>query len=1020
MLRYVQNVVLLCLLLTTFACGSDVIDSNNTAIDPDVSQADTSTPDMRGEPDTSVSQPDMGVEEDFGLFDFGNFDFGDAELGPLTFDALLPPRGPVTGGTPFVIRGTGFTPQTTIYFGSRLAHVDLVDGELVGQTPAGQGIGPVNVKGLDPISGEFVLEGGYEYVSTLSITDVSPDRVPSLGGVEVTITGSGFDADTRVSFGGATGLRHVAVSATTLRVITPPHARGAVDVRASNRDVTALLPQGLTYFDKLSLDSVRPATAPTTGGVPVTLIGTGLSADMIVEFGGPAATVDSVNADGTEAIVTVPAHAAGLVNVRLENSSDAVIAEDAFYYAAPGTFSIAAASPNEAPAIGGSKITLIGSGLDAAGLSIEVDGIPATIIEAGPGHVVIEVPAHAPGVVDIYASAGAKNSTLTGFEYVANLWIDSVTPNTDTTAGGSTVVIVGEGFTGANVVRFGLVPATFTVIDAQTIEAVAPAHSAGVVDITVARGSIDATFKQAFTFTEPLGVYSFTPIRGSIAGNTYVVFLGRGFVGNVEVTFDGTPAASVEILDAQTLAVRTPPHTTGPAIVKVKRGQEEITAGSVYTFFNPGSRLGGAWGGPVQGAVNVSVYELGGGPIENSFVMLSTNAATPYQGFTDINGMVTLSGPDVYGEQTITAIAAGYSAASIQKVDAENITLFLSPPPTPGPGGGADPPLAFFNGRITGLDKLAEPGPTQFQMAVVQTTQIDPNTDNPDPGLGNVVYTDGPYTLNSRIGDLALVAVGGIFDNATGVFTPLRMGVARFQVAADQQVQTVDIDLNIPLDTVLTFKLNGSLLKPAGPDINQVTPYLDLGFEGVFGGYDIAQGTTDIIQAVHQAPLTGVLAGAAYLVIGGSTTAAGGVPFSTAFKRNVRNTSQVIQLPALLGVPTFTSPTNGQVPTDRLFQFTTGSTNLPSFYYVRIVDFQQTPIWDVFLPGTQTSFRLPDFPSFANVPAEDRPSPYPLGTYVLQIFAIREPGFLYSTVSYGNLDLARWDAYAANVQLISF
>lgn len=1019
MLRNIQHVVLYCFLLTTLACGSDVIDSNNTAVEPDVSQGDVSIPDMAVEQDTSVTQPDMGTEEDFGLFDFGTFDFGDAELGPLTFDAVLPPRGPVTGGTPFVIQGTGFTNQTTIYFGSRLAHVDLIDGELVGQTPAGQGVGPVNVKGLDPQSGEFVLEGGYEYISTLSVTEVTPGTVPSTGGVEVTITGSGFDADTRVSFGGATGLRHVPISATSMRVITPPHVRGAVDVRASNRDVTAMLPQGMTYFDPLSLESVRPATAPIAGGIPVTLIGTGLSLDMIVEFGGPTAIVDSVNADGTEAIVTVPAHAAGLVNVRLENATDAVITENAFYYAAPGSLAIVAASPKQAAAIGGSKITLIGSGLDAAGLSIEVDGIPATIIESGPGHVVIQVPAHAPGLVDIYASAGAQNSTLSGFEYVENLWIDSVTPNSDTTAGGTTVVIKGEGFTGASGVRFGLVPATFTVIDAQTIEAVTPGHSAGVVDIKVIRGSIDATFKNAFTFTEPLGVYSFTPIRGSIAGNTYVVFLGRGFVGNVDVSFDGIPAANVEILDAQTLAVRTPPHDTGPAIVKVKRGQEEVTAGSVYTFFNPGARLGGAWGGPVQGAVNVSVYEMGGGPIENSFVMLSTNAATPYQGFTDVNGMVTLSGPDVYGEQTITAIAAGYSAASIQKVDAENITLFLSPPPTPG-SGGADPPMAFFNGRVTGLDKLAEPGPTQFQMAVVQTTQIDPNTDNPDPGIGNVVYTDGPYTLNSRIGDLALVAVGGIFDNATGVFTPLRMGVVRFQVAADQQVQTVDIDLNIPLDTVLTFKLNGALLKPAGPDINQVTPYLDLGFEGVFGGYDVATGTTDIIQATHQAPLTGVLADAAYLIIGGSTTELAGVPFSTAFKRNVRNTAQVIQLPPLLGVPTFTSPTNGQVPTDRLFQFTTGSTNLPSFYYVRIVDFQQTPIWDVFLPGSQTSFRLPDFPSFANVPPEDRPSPYPLGTYVLQIFAIREPGFLYSTVSYGNLDIARWDAYAANVQLISF
>lgn len=1026
MLRCLQNIVLVGLLLTALGCGSDEAGSadsaanttNNHSIDvgtTDLGQGTTTTPDV-------TPQPDMGTEEDFGLYDFGNFDFGaDAPLGPLEFQELLPPRGPVTGGTPFVIRGTGFTHETAVYFGSRQAEVEWVDGELVGQTPAGQGTGPINVKGLDPTSGEFVLEGGFEYVTALSIDAATPVAVPSVGGVEVTLTGRGFNQDTRVSFGGETGLRHVVVSPTTLRVVTPPHPRGPVDVRATNRDTTFVLSDGVSYFDPLSLDSVRPATADIAGGTTVDLVGAGFDPSMIVEFGGGSATVQSIDPAGTQAQVVVPPHAAGLVSVRLQTSTDAVIVPDAFYYAASGTFSIATAEPAQAPAIGGSEITLIGVGLDAADLSIEVDGLPATVVEQGPGHVTIMMPAHSPGTVDIYASAGAKNSTLTGFEYVENLWIDSVTPGTASTDGGDTVTITGEGYTGVTNVSFGLVPAMFTVVDDQTIEAITPAHSAGVVDVNVTRGAIDATFKSAFTFTEPLNVFGLTPIRGSLAGNTYVVFTGRGFVGNIEVSFDDTAASEVQILDSQTLSARTPPHAPGVAVVKVKREQTEVTAPSVYTYFNPGARLGGAWGGPIQGAVNVTVYEMNGAPIENAFVMLSTNAATPYQGVTDANGMVTLSGPAVYGEQTITAVASGYSAASIQKVNAENVTLFLTKPPTPSQGPPPPgPPIAFFNGRITGLDKLAEPGPTQFQMAYVRTTQADPFTDNPDPGVGNTVYTDGEYTLNSRVGDLALVAVGGIFDNNTGVFTPLRMGVARFLVAADQQVQTVDIDLDIPLETTLTFKLDQSPLRAGGPDINEVIPWLDFGFEGVYGGYDVATGTADMIQAKHQPPLLGPLSDISYLIIGGATTQNVGVPFSTVFKRNVRNVAGVIQLPPLLGVPIVTSPTNGNFPTNGLFQFSMSSTNQPSFYYVSIIDFNQNPIWEVFLPGNQTSFRLPDFPSFANLPPEDRPFPYPSGTYILQIFAIHEPSFSYSTISYGNLDIARWDAYSANAQLVSF
>lgn len=1014
------------LLFTALGCGSDTEGPNNQAgtnnVVPDAGTPDTNVPDEgANNPVPDSGTPDMGTEEDFGLFDFGNFDFGgDAELGPLTFDAVLPPRGPIAGGTPFIITGSGFTTQTAIFFGSRQAEVELVDGELVGQTPPGQGIGPVNVKGLDPTSGEFVLAGGYEYISGLAVDVVSPPSVPSTGGVEVTITGRGFDDDTRISFGGQSGLRHVLVSDTTLRVVTPPHPRGTVDVRASNRDLTATLGAGLVYFDPLSLQAIRPATAPTTGNVPVVLNGTGLEANMVVEFGGTPATVQAVTPDGTEATVVAPAHAAGLVDVRLQTATDAVFAEDVFFYSPNGNLEIAAVTPAQAPAVGGSKVTLIGAGLDAAGLTVEVDGIPATVVEQGSGHAVIQVPAHVPGLVDIYAYAGAQNDTFSGFEYVPNLWIDTVTPNTDTTAGGATITLAGEGFSNASRVMFGLVPATFTVVDDQTITVTAPAQSAGLVDITVERGDIDATFKNGFTFTEPLAVYSLTPVRGSIAGNTQVVLLGRGFVGDIEVTFDGLSATDVQIWDAQTLAVRTPPHPAGAAAVKVKRAQEIVDAPSVYTYFNPGARLGGAWGGPIQGAVNVSVYEMGGSRIENAFVMLSTNAATPYQGFTDANGLVTLSGPDVYGVQTVTAVAAGYSSASIQNVNAENITLFLSKPPEPSSGNQPPPPMAYFNGRITGLDKLAEPGPTQFQMAIVQTTQADPFSQNPDPGFGNVVYSDGDYTLNSRVGDLALVAVGGLFDNATSVFTPLRMGVARYIVAADQQVQTVDIDLDIPLETTITFKLDGVTLRPAGPDIHQVTPFLDFGFEGVFGMMSTAEGTADVIQARNQAPLVLDISDISYLMIGGATTSLAGVPFSTVFMRNVRNILPILQMPPLLGVPIITSPANGQVPTNRLVEFSTNSTNLPSFYYARIVDFQQTPIWDIFLPGDQTSFRLPDFPTFNGVPPEDQPFPYPPGTYILQIFAIREPGFTYANVSYGNLDISRWDAYAANVQLISF
>jgi len=616
------------------------------------------------------------------------------------------------------------------------------------------------------------------------------------------------------------------------------------------------------------------------------------------------------------------------------------------------------------------------------------------------------------------ATGNAGTRTLTnGFTYVANLWIDRLTPNSGEAAGGYDVVIEGEGFTGVTKVYFGLVQAQFSVDSGTRITAQAPAHSPGTVDVRVERGSVKANFRNGFTFTEPLEIYGYFPIRGSVAGNTYMEVLGRGFTPGMSASFDQNPALDVRVFDSQTLTLRTPPNEPATVPLNFKRGTDEATAPTPYTFFNPGARFGGAWGGPIQGAVNVTVYEMGGAPIADAFVMLSTNSATPYTGYTDANGMVTLSGPEVYGEQTITAVAQGYSSASLQRVNAENVTLFLSPPPPPPDGMPPAGPSATFNGVVTGLDKLAEPGPTQFQMAIVVTTQVNPFRENPDPGGGNVVTADGPYTLRSRVGDLAVVAIGGLFDNATQTFTPLMMGIERYLTAADQQTYTVDLELKIPLDRVMTFKLNQAPRGPLGPNTNEVTPYLDLGFEGVVGGFDIAQGSGDIIQARHQAALTGVLSNASYFVMGGAVTQGQPYPFSQAFKRNVTNINGIIELPPLLGVPTITSPSDFAVPVNRTFQFTTNSTNPPSFFYIRMIDFQETPIWDVFLPGTETSFRLPDFPAFSG---PNQPVPYPGGSYILLFYSIRLPNFSYANVSYANLDIGTWDAYAVNVHFISF
>lgn len=1015
----------------TGGSGDDV--GGGDVVETEVGGGDTSvTADTGGETDTGVEEADTSFGFDTGVRDTsGGDDAGMEDTGPvdLGIRSVTPPRGPVSGGTQYVIDGQGFTGESVVYFGSRKAEAELVDGNLVGQTPPGVAEGPLAVKVLDAQTGEDVLQGGFTYTTSLKLDSVSPNRIPVAGGTEVTISGDGFDAETRVSFNGETAWRHTLVSEDTMRVVAPPGQAGPANVRLSNRDHTTLVNDAVTYFQPLAIDKVRPATGTTAGGTTVKLYGNGFESDMTVLFGGAPATVQSTDGNGRLATVVTPTHAAGLVDIVVQTQSgDAELAEDAFYYRSQASeFALKSVTPAVAQQSGQVDVTLLGSGLDASGLSVTFGGKPAAkVVSQGPGHAVVTVPAHMPGTVDVKISDGqGKSDTLAqAFEYVADLWVDRVMPADGKTTGGKMVTIQGEGFTNASKVLFGGIPASFTVADDKKITATAPAHSPGLVDVVVERGDIDATLKDGFTYTEKLEVFGFSPVRGSISGNTYVEIRGRGFIGDkLSVKFGTDDGKAVRALDSQTLAVRTPEHKPEAVDVTVRRGQESVKAAEQFTFFNPGARNGGAWGGPVQGAVNVSVFARGGRPIPGAYVQLSTNPNTTYSGKTNQDGLVTLSGPDVYGEQTVTAIAPKYSSTTVQNVNAENITIFLSPPPSQGPPP-PGPPTATFKGTISGLNKIAEPGPDEFHMGVVFATKKSPWSREPGPGNGNVVMSDGPYTLRTRIGDLALVAIGGLYNSKTEELKPLMMGVKRFQFAAEGKVYNRDIKLDIPLKETLTFKLKSPPTIQGEKTVNQVMPYLDFGFEGVFGEVMVGEGTSKVVQVEHMPALKGQLSDVSLLTVGGtySQDQQGrlGAPQSVAIKRNTKNISQVIEMPTLLGVADVTSPAQAQRPVNGLIKFRTGSAIKPDFWYAQVLTGMGATVWDAFVPGSATSIRFPDFPNFSQLPKEMRPQPYPGGGYQLVIMGIRHPGISYRNFTYSDLSVDKWEAFSVGTHIIRF
>lgn len=1006
---------LICLVSLSLGCGDcvqvqDFVDFTDVAYD---FGNDAGLDDASNSPDADVDPGDAGEEKDFGLFDFG-FDDTDIEPAPFSISAVVPNSGPVGGGTLVRIDGTGLLDDATVFFGSQAVEGTLSRGKIVARTPAGSGPGPVSVRVIHPDGDSRVLVDAFTYVTGLVVTEITPNRVPTTGGVEVELVGKGFEPETAVSVAGDSALRVRFVSDERIRVVVPPRPRGYADVRVTTRYATALVPRGLEYFAPLALHNVNPATGSVAGGETVVLTGAGFDANLRASFGGVAAEVLNVNVAQQAAQVRVPPHAAGLVDVQVTNLTDASALEDAYFYAADANPALAGLRPTSGPSSGGNEVVLVGNGLNAAGATFSFGGAAATVISQTESLVTVRAPAGT-GLGDVAFGINGTEVTrlVDAYRWITTLEASGLSPAQGDVEGGTLVTLRGTGLAGASVTVDGMPAEVVSSTDTEIVVRM-PAHAAGSADVTISRDGLSDTLVDAFTYVEPLEVWGFSPVRGSVAGGTFVQVRGRGFSGELSATFGGRAATDVRRLDRNNLTVLTPAHPEADVDVVVANPVTNAKAPFTYSYFNPASRLGGASGGPVDGSVNVTVYSLGGGPLEDAFVMLSTRRDTPYQGMTDVNGMITLSGPDVLGAQTTTATKAGFSTASIQTVDAENITVFLNLlDPPPNPGGGTFPPSAAIWGDVSATGKLSDPDNEKtYDMAIVGTTTRTMFAANPSAGPNAIVLGEGRYEINTRIGDMAVVGLCGEFNSETQVFTPKLMAVKRFVYANDLDRQRHDLVCNIPLDQTLSFKLTNTDYTPTGPNNNRVDVFWDFGFEGVFKSPIQGVSLADIVQVTNQPAPAGDIADIRFRAVGGSYTNQG-APFSRSFVEAFDFTQQLTHVPTLLDVPILLDPQDGARVEGNIIRFAGGGPYYPDMYYLVLRNDSGIPVWQWLVPGTQNFALLPDFPDFSSLPADLRPNPYPSGALYLSIFAVRTTaGFVFEAVSYRDIQTESWRAYS--------
>ena len=614
----------------------------------------------------------------------------------IAANGLTPLFGPTAGGTAVTITGSNFGPDSVVTFGGNPAtNVVVVNaGEITAKTPPGAA-GPVPVVVTDG-GGSATAPQEFTYVAppTIDVTGLTPLFGPTAGGTPITITGTGYAGPTTVSIGGTAATNLDVVSPTEITAVTPPHVAGAFLVTVTDPGGSAVSTQRFTFVAPPSITTFAPSSGPTEGGTVVTITGQNLTGTTSVTFGGVAGT-DITNVSDTSVTVVTPPHAAGGVSVALTSAGGSTTAAGVFtYVVAP--VEVTGINPSFGPVAGGTTVAVTGAGF-APGSTVAFVNLgggastPAksTLYNSATSLTVVS-PAHAVGPTDVIVTTPGVGVSLPvvqdEFTFETTPTVLSVTPTSGPIAGGTPVIITGSNFGPDSTVAFGNGGnsgfATNVVVsaDGTTISAVTPAHSAGLVAVTVADAGGTGVLPNAYTYVGHPVITSVVPNEGPSAGGNTVAIHGTGLSGTTSVTFGGTPVPPGDItnVSATEVDVTAPAGTAGTTV-----SVNDTTPGGTATLAN--------------------AYTYVAPPTVASF--------TPTDGPTAGGTLVTFTGTNLSNTSAITF--GGVAGTGLANLTSTSVTVLTPANPTPGPVAVA---LTTPGGTVTAAQQFTYVGPPMINV----------------------------------------------------------------------------------------------------------------------------------------------------------------------------------------------------------------------------------------------------------------------------------------------------------------
>ncbi|MBW2703319.1 MAG: IPT/TIG domain-containing protein [Deltaproteobacteria bacterium] len=950
-------------------------------------------------------------------------DAGDSGPVPLSLEAVLPSRGPLTGGSWANIIGGGFVDGvgenafdvrdvTAVRFGDNSAiDIEVIRDDMISvRTPAGLA-GTCDVLVENP-KGTVILVEGFTYFDTVTAYAAEPEDLSAEGGTSIQVLGTGFTEDTRLLISGRQAGQLRVHDSTRISAIAPPGEAGDANLEIINRNGRALLFHAVRYHDQPRIERLEPVSGPIEGGHHIAATGQNFATDDLWLLGEQAVAATTFENSLLWSLDT-PAHAAGPVDAEVTNPvlSDRLSGAYVYLEAATGQLTLSAVIPGTGPADGGQEVQLVGDGLGQVE-GVFFDDLEGTdLLLLDDRHLQVTTPAHAFGLVTVrIESADDSRSLVQAFRFFQTIRVDSLDPIQGPGQGGTPFSLTGEGFHMGLDLRFGGVPAdALQLVSANELQGVTPAGSPGPVTLRLEDEDQRILLPEAFTYTSSLELLRVEPDNGAQAGGTYVMLYGSEFGNDMQVHFGDQAASLVQVFGPSVAAVRTPRGDPGEVLVRVARAGQEATLEAGFTYFDPTNDRGGASGGSIQGSLNVTVLDGGwatyGQPLPEATVVVEE---PPISGITDDRGQVTFSGPSLVRAVTITAGKEGYQAITVADLNAANLSVYLTPneqePPDYQPG---ETKYSTISGRVFGFKDI--PGlPTGSDIryeARVTSTSYSIYSVPPYAGVPSgwpIEQDGGRFDFSVRLGTYNLYALYGAHDTSTDQFTPGLLGVRRdIVVPTENPVTDQDIILTTALDQAVEVT---HIQAPEGFGENEATygayVSLDLGRNGIIHlSQAQGPGTQALLNRLPAASSN------AFLFVG-LASINGGYPLSYTFRRQEGDLSQGVNLGPYLGFTQITEPEMGAELVDgRIAWQREGPTPALIQLVIQTPDLFPKVLWRVILPGDATEIRLPEELS-ALLPQGE-----PLTAF---IYTADSPRFEFDRFNYSQLSTSRWTSYSVN------